>query len=288
MSDTGIRGILSGDWTDDTDQLICLLDTLSETELKFNMSLFAEKIYNWCKKGYPELGDIAGMGLGQLTARVISKDYFKRVPMRAALEAYNELGSTLAPNGAIMRCGIAACGIDYNSIAIRQCITTHVDCRCVFSSWACVKICRELMFDRIPDHYKIIFNSNEFIKNKHKSEFDKYTTIYYSSDLNNILTKLQLDGEGPGYVLKALGCAFYTLRRIQESEKDVNYKKIILDIINAGGDTDTNAAVAGQILGAYIGYQALPKEWLYKLIHKQWLDEKIIKLFNVVKKVLTQ
>lgn len=283
MPSQDMRGIVHGDWTDDTDQLICLLDTLTETNLNYNMSLFADKIYNWCKHGYPELGDLAGMGLGQLTARVISKDCFKRSPMRAAIEAYKELGHRLAPNGAIMRCGIAAICPQWKSVAIKQCVITHVDCRCIFSSWACVYMCRWLFSDFVPNYYDILSYSDEFIYKKHRKEFDNYARIYKTENLDDMLKLLQLDGEGIGYTLKALGVAFYTLRRIKEQGKSINYKKIILEIINAGGDTDTNAAVAGQVLGSYIGYKALPTDWLYSLKHKQWLDQKIIRLFNVIK-----
>lgn len=280
------RGIVHGDWTDDTDQLICLMDTLTETNLMYSDTIFAEKIYNWCKYGYPELGDLAGMGLGQLTARVISKEYFKESPVRAAVDAYNELGFTLAPNGAIMRCGIAACSLDWSNVAINQSRITHIDGRCVYSSWACVKICRELLFNRVPDYKEIILQSRGFIKTKHTVEFDKYCSIYKTKNTDDMLDLLQLDGEGIGYTLKALGVAFYTLRKIYELRESIDYEKIILTIINAGGDTDTNAAVAGQILGSYIGYKALPSKWLYVLKHKQWLDEKIIRLFKVIEKRL--
>jgi ADP-ribosyl-[dinitrogen reductase] hydrolase len=30
---------------------------------------------------------------------------------------------------------------------------------------------------------------------------------------------------------------------------------------NSGGDADTNAAIAGQIAGAFYGYSEIPQEW---------------------------
>ena len=33
-----------------------------------------------------------------------------------------------------------------------------------------------------------------------------------------------------------------------------------------GGDTDTNAAIAGALLGAVYGRQAIPKQWVEKLL----------------------
>lgn len=286
MPTADMRGIVHGDWTDDTDQLILLMDTLSENDLVFNEKVFAEKIYNWCKHGFPELGDLAGMGLGQLTAKVISKDYFKRTPVRAALDTYVELGCDLAPNGAIMRCGISAISSNWRHTAIRQSLITHTDCRCVYSSWACTLICHSLLYDKIPDYKTILDSSVDFITKKKQSAFDEYKAIY-SGELSDMLVNLKLDSNGIGYTLKTLGVAFYTLRSISKCLSATSYEDIVLSIINKGGDTDTNAAVAGQILGSYLGFSKLPKKWLDKLLHKNWLDKKIIKLFSVIEKKIS-
>lgn len=42
----------------------------------------------------------------------------------------------------------------------------------------------------------------------------------------------------------------------------------------AGGDGDTNCAVAGSLLGALIGYSNLPSGWLQDLKHHDWLLSK--------------
>ena len=39
----------------------------------------------------------------------------------------------------------------------------------------------------------------------------------------------------------------------------------------AGGDADTNGAVAGALLGCKVGVDKLPPEWM-ALKHKDWLD----------------
>jgi hypothetical protein len=65
-----------GDWTDDTDQWILVLETLTEHD--GDVTVFAEKLSNWIRNGYPELGDHGGMGLGANVSQVIlfsSKDF---------------------------------------------------------------------------------------------------------------------------------------------------------------------------------------------------------------------
>ena len=35
----------------------------------------------------------------------------------------------------------------------------------------------------------------------------------------------------------------------------------LVDVVNRGGDTDTNAAITGALLGAYHGAEAIPEHW---------------------------
>ena len=45
-------------------------------------------------------------------------------------------------------------------------------------------------------------------------------------------------------------------------------------IFQQGGDADTNAAVAGALLGCKLGSRDhMPETWLHQLKHRDWLDE---------------
>ena len=44
------------------------------------------------------------------------------------------------------------------------------------------------------------------------------------------------------------------------------YKTHIRKVIQKGGDTDTNAAIVGGMIGAVIGFKALPQDYLQKMI----------------------
>ena len=59
-----------------------------------------------------------------------------------------------------------------------------------------------------------------------------------------------------GWVLTAFHNALYQLLHAGSPEEG------IIDTVKRGGDTDTNAATAGAMLGACFGYQAFPEEWL--------------------------
>jgi ADP-ribosylglycohydrolase len=58
-----------------------------------------------------------------------------------------------------------------------------------------------------------------------------------------------------GWVLIALQNAFYQLLHAPSLEQGV------IDTVHAGGDTDTNAAIAGALLGAVHGRAAIPPRW---------------------------
>jgi ADP-ribosyl-[dinitrogen reductase] hydrolase len=57
-----------------------------------------------------------------------------------------------------------------------------------------------------------------------------------------------------GLVTVALQNAFYQLRHADPEEG-------LVDTVRRGGDTDTNGAIAGALLGAVHGVEALPQRW---------------------------
>jgi ADP-ribosylglycohydrolase/fructose-1,6-bisphosphatase/inositol monophosphatase family enzyme len=63
-----------------------------------------------------------------------------------------------------------------------------------------------------------------------------------------------------GWVLIALQNAFYQLLHASSLEAGV------VDTVMRGGDTDTNAAIAGALLGAVHGRQAIPAQWMDRVL----------------------
>ncbi|MBI3987469.1 MAG: ADP-ribosylglycohydrolase family protein [Lentisphaerae bacterium] len=63
-----------------------------------------------------------------------------------------------------------------------------------------------------------------------------------------------------GWVLVALRNAFHRLRRAESLEEGV------VSTVAQGGDTDTNAAIAGALLGAVHGRNAVPAQWEEKIV----------------------
>ncbi len=55
-----------------------------------------------------------------------------------------------------------------------------------------------------------------------------------------------------------------------------------MPIIHEGGDADTNAAVAGALLGAKFGYSNIPQRWLEGLVNRQELEGKVDGLIALI------
>lgn len=69
-----------------------------------------------------------------------------------------------------------------------------------------------------------------------------------------------LEGRAGGYVLETLSLAVTALLDPRD-----DFQEVITDVILVGGDTDTNAAVAGGFLGAKLGDRAIPNDMTEKV-----------------------
>lgn len=73
-------------------------------------------------------------------------------------------------------------------------------------------------------------------------------------------TSAQMDGKQKGFVRHAFQNAFHELLQAKSVEE------ALARTIARGGDTDTNAAVAGALLGAVHGLESMPKPWVDRLL----------------------
>jgi ADP-ribosylglycohydrolase len=81
----------------------------------------------------------------------------------------------------------------------------------------------------------------------------------------------QSDGENQGWVRIALQHAFFHVKR------STDFEAAMVQTIFTGGDTDTNAAIAGALLGATLGESAIPKRWRETVRDCDQLAETLLK-----------
>lgn len=71
---------------------------------------------------------------------------------------------------------------------------------------------------------------------------------------------------GSGYIVKALEAALWAFWSDEDS-----FEKGALLAVNLGDDTDTTAAIYGQLAGAYYGLNGLPQKWLRDIYAKDFI-----------------
>jgi len=52
-------------------------------------------------------------------------------------------------------------------------------------------------------------------------------------------------------------------------KSEVSYEEAMNQILLKGGDTDTNAAIVGGIMGAAVGLSNIPPAWVQKMMDSQ-------------------
>ncbi|CAF3746078.1 unnamed protein product [Rotaria sp. Silwood1] len=274
-----------GDWTDDTDQWILLLETL--TKGNGDEKIFAMKLKRWIEHGFVELGDFAGMGLGANVQQVVYSNGYLSDPLKVSEIVWERNNRQAAPNGAVMRCSASAF-VHYNdlekvkSTTISMCKTTHFDPRCIAS---CLAVCltiahlieRKFHEKEIESLVKHVQDETINILGDSFSEEHRKLFLWYT-DRSRSLQDLELDeAKSIGFTYKCLASGFYGLRSKRSFEETLN------DLIRCGGDADTNGAVCGTMYGARYGYKSLPVEWLRAMPYKKWFDQKILECLEQTK-----
>ena len=61
-----------------------------------------------------------------------------------------------------------------------------------------------------------------------------------------------------------------------------SYQEGILEVIHQGGDADTNAAVAGSVLGAKFGFSGIPQKWVEGLRYRSELEARVDRLLTLI------
>jgi ADP-ribosyl-[dinitrogen reductase] hydrolase len=80
---------------------------------------------------------------------------------------------------------------------------------------------------------------------------------------------------GKGYVVNALEAALWAFWSTND------FKEGVLAAVNLGDDTDTTAAIYGQLAGAFYGYAGLPKKWCQGVYAVKFLVYISVMLHNI-------
>lgn len=248
-----------GDWTDDTDMMLCIADAVIEDK-GVNFLNIARHFKDWVN-GFP-------MGIGENTYKVLMIGDYVEHPFEVSHKVWEMSKYQSAANGGLMRTSVV--GLfpkETTACAEKICQLTHYDPRCVGS---CV-IVSELIHALI---YGIEPPTRSQMKDIAK-QYDVEICDYIDNAWAEPHVKPLVDYDNWGYTLSTLSVALWSYWHASSFEEG------LLAVVNAGGDADTNAAVACAILGAKYGFHAIPKEYVDGLLYKESLDKTIDNLLDI-------
>jgi ADP-ribosylglycohydrolase len=258
-----------GDWTDDTDQMLCIFDSLLALGKVDSLDI-AQRFRTWAETD--------GYRIGKMTFRVLfDRDFLDR-PTDVAEKYWQLSRCQSAPNGAVMRTSILGIWDYFDRDRVIKnasivCQLTHADPRCVAS---CIAVCLAIseMISGCDDIPALIDRIGIEIDSYHP-EISTYWQMIQSDSIEAFdLDEGHKQGEKNtiGYTLKTVGASFWALRHANSFEEGISL------VINEAGDADTNSAVSGSLLGAKFGYQSINRDWIDGLIYKQQLQSRIDRL----------
>ena len=243
-----------GDWTDDTDMMLCIANAIIKDK-GVNLTSIAQNFKDWAD-GEP-------MGIGENTYKVLMIGDYVEHPLEVSKKVWEMSGKKAAANGGLMRTSIV--GLFPKAVeecAVNICRLTHYDPRCVGS---CV-IVSELIHSLVYNEKRLSYHQIVDMAKKYDERIVEFVDLSMNTDIRAL--ELQ-DEESVGYTLRTLAAglwAYWNARTFEDG---------LLSVVRAGGDADTNAAVACAILGAKFGFNAIPQEYIDGLIYKEQLDEVI-------------
>lgn len=243
----GVFNLKAGQWTDDTSMALCLADSLIECE-GFNPYDQLLKYLRWYLEGYnSSTGSCFDIGNTTLDALLLYKE--TRCKYCGSTDYYT------AGNGSIMR--LAPIVIfyfrdtqDLLKYAGLSSKTTHANIEAIQSCQILALYIQAAM----KGVSKIRILSKDFaisIKEKIPNISSQLMQVvegsYKSSNPPAIIAS--------GYCVKTLEAALWAFY------KNESFKSCLIQAVNLCNDADTVGAVAGQIAGAYYGYDDIPFEW---------------------------
>ncbi len=208
---------------------------------------------------------VDGRGIGITTKRALTLIDRGKEPFEAGRLANQENPGRSAGNGSVMRCIPVA--LRYHDdpdrlirVSSQQAAITHADERCTWGAAAVNLAARELLHGNIYFVDEVMHRIGDRAPRVLREAIHRVPRER-ESDL-----PIARAGEA-GYVVHCVEIAFWFVTH------DRSLEEALIALAQAGGDTDTNAAVAGALLGARYGDIALPPRWINQVTGVQGIAQ---------------
>ncbi len=267
---------------DDLAQAIVLAEAAIETDSgSLDVDQIGRLFWEWAEENGRGIGiqtsDVLSRVGGAMPRCALGDGIQARVPIgqpavEAAREAWEESGRYSAGNGAVMRCAPLAIrwmrddtGLARNTAL--STVVTHADPRCVWSAVLVNVVVAKLLRGEDVGPSEVVERTCRAATQLGDSlaafgiAGPVPETVLDSCSIPEgaAPADLALDGRDMGYTLKAMQVALWCANQASD------FEEAMVAVVSAGGDTDTNGAIAGAVLGARFGLEAIPDRWRARL-----------------------
>ncbi|CAF2065061.1 unnamed protein product [Rotaria magnacalcarata] len=289
MQEGGTWGLKAGQWTDDTSMALCLAASLIVKGCSDCYDQF-ERYKRWFKDGYmSSTGTCFDIGKSTRQAIIEFDRRQKRIMRELNIEEdtlrdaqsnervknkYLEVHGTVehgasdsAGNGALMRLAPIPAFFFRTYTGVKNCIEnatrlTHGDERAID---AC-KFYAGLIWHAIDGTSKENLLSKYFYKETLNIKLHKEVEAIAEGSYKEKKKGYDDGIRGKGFVLDSLEAALWAFYN-----DDGSFEKGVLDAVNLGDDTDTTAAIYGELAGAVYGIENIPSRWRQKLFQENFI-----------------
>lgn len=242
-----------GEWTDDTSMALCLAESLLYCG-EFNPVDQMNRYCNWAEHGYMSSNGKC-FDIGGTVSQALYRYRGNGDPYAGSPDPQS------AGNGCIMRLAPIPMFYFHNlddviKFAGMSSRTTHGAHECISSS----QIFAEAIHRALSGYDKKAILHSPF---QSQSQSQRLQEIIHGGYINKNADQIR----GSGYVVDALEAAFWCFVTTK------NFEDAIIKAISLGDDTDTTAAITGQIAGAHYGISNIPTRWLNTLAAIDLLKE---------------
>jgi len=269
-----------GQYTDDAQLAIAMAQSLVNQK-KFDYQDFASNLIEWYKKG-----DFRAAGKA---TRAACKNLIRGKALESGISDACGTGAATraAPLGLIYNGLGQDSGRSLVSDCIYSSILTHRDQRAFASAAA---VARSVNYVKQLNGY---LDVQHFLKCV--SDFTGYTETVNTKGVpeNNgetLESKLKslnhLRGESFEKAMKKIGYGGHVFECVPSAilafvKSPDDFERTIVSAVNSGGDSDSRAAIAGAISGAYNGIEKIPRRFLDNLENKDLIISLSDKLFEI-------
>lgn len=254
----GVFTLHPGEWTDDTSMALCLAQSLIDCN-GFDANDQMKKYLKWREYGYMSSNGRC-FDIGNTVAAAL--DHFK-------ITGNPYAGSTherSAGNGSIMRLAPIPMFFihDDNMLdyAAKSSRTTHGQEDCISG---CVLLSHMIKLALAG------YPKDDILSLPNYALSDKIKDVVLNQTYKN-----EIGIVGSGYVVKSLEAALWAFY------KGNSFKECVLLAVNLGDDADTTGAIAGQLAGAFYGYDNIPVEWIDKIVMKDTIISIASKIHTIL------